>query len=321
MRPRSWTAVASACSKSCMRLLIAPPPRPFCLLHPIRYWQVLRREQAMRDWMDAWREELESLRAALAARQIAAYAQQVTTMFSGVVQDERAAIRALVERLRAAAAAIGCKHRAAVPESLSVDRAILPGSSYETIYADCIRGGLGRHAGRPDQAGRARTVPGRFPPDHAGTSGLGDGEAGRAFFDRVLTIDLDAVLTDPRYARHVPEPSQLLAGLWERAEPLVNTSGAILPPDWGIAELAALWLPGPESAHLYSPLLTSLGYHPHVTVGTATSVHLCRVIHGFTAPSMKLLKVYITSYDAEPNKRELHILDWIDRLPPLPEAE
>jgi hypothetical protein len=38
-------------------------------------------------------------------------------------------------------------------------------------------------------------------------------------------------------------------------------------------------------------------------------------------PKMTLLKVYVTSYDAEPDKTELHILDWIDQLPSLPKAE
>ena len=72
--------------------------------------------------------------------------------------------------------------------------------------------------------------------------------AGCSFFNRVLAMNMDSVLNDPRYNRYIAAPHDLLAALWERGDPLIDISGALLPAGWDTAELSALWLPGPESA-------------------------------------------------------------------------
>jgi hypothetical protein len=94
-----------------------------------------------------------------------------------------------------------------------------------------------------------------------------------------------------------------------------------LPAGWNVGEIAALWLSNPNSDQRLTAPLAAAGHHPRVNPGPPTSIHLARVTHGFTLPTLSLLGTYAPSYHSTQSKAELHILDWIDRLPPLPEVK
>lgn len=298
------------------------PPRPFWLRHPFQYWQVIRRERQQKTWLRGWGQELETLRQGLRRKQTAIHAHQAILALTKVVEMQRQEIRELIDKLQQAAAATGSTYRAAVPTPLAVDRSLLSRDCYETIYADCIS-----EAGLTD-ANDALTwlvVNDRFLAGFRRSTAeqlaTAMETAGRRFFDRVKTLDVDSVLRDPRFARSIPSPDDLVAGLWHQAEPLVDTSGALLPKSWNVGELSAIWLFSPNGSQFLTAPLAAASHYPRVNPGPPTSIHLARVIHGFTLDTLALLRVYVRSYNSTESKEELHILDWIDRLPPLPEAE
>jgi len=315
------------CRQRLKQVLDAPPDapvasRPFWLLHPVEYLRIIRQERQFNAHLAAWLRDLEMLRGLVTKKLVAVLTHRLLTTAAGIVEGDRKAIAALRARMAEAATAIGKKHREGMPRRLGVDRVLISPDSFETIYADRIR-----QAGPADLKDALKKL---VVEDHL-LAGFRNATAeqlaatiqaaGRRFFDGVKEMGLDSVLADSRYLRYISQPEDVFAGLWERADPLIDTNRAVLPDGWTIGEFSAIWLPNPNNPQVYGPSLAARGGSLHMNTGSATSIDLCRVIHGFTVPSMTLLRVYVTSYNAEPNKTELHILDWIDQLPSLPKAE
>ncbi len=327
MEQQQTDARIARCRQRLRQVLADPaeqpiPPRPFWLRHPLQYWQVIRQERRQETWLRGWEQELETLQQGVRRKQTVIYAHQVLLALTEVVEVQRREIDKLIGKLQQAAAATGSKYRAAVPTPLAVDSGLLPRESYEKIYADCIS-----EAGLTD-ASDALTrlvVNDRFLANFRGLTAeqlaTAMEGAGRKFFDRVKALDLDSVLSEPRFAGSIPSPENLVAGLWQRAEPLIDTSGALLPAGWNIGELSALWLSSPNSSQILTAPLATAGHHPRVNPGPPTSIHLARVAHGFTLDTLVLLRIYVRSYHSAESKEEFHILDWIDQLPTLPEID
>ena len=313
------------CRQRLKQMLDAPPdvpipPRPFGFYTPSSIFTEFRQEKQFNAHLDAWLRDLEALQG-LVKKMAAVLTHQTLTTAAGIVEADRKAIAGLRQRMAEAATAIGKKHHEGMPRRLGVNRVLISPECFEEIYADRIR-----QAGSSNlnDAVKKLVVEDRLLAgfrNATGRAACNHDSVGRTPFFSTASWKWGSIPFSAMVVTCDTSPSRrtFFAGLWERADPLIDTNRAVLPDGWTIGEFSAIWLPNPNNPQVYGPSLAARGGSLHMNIGSTTSIDLCRVIHGFTVPSMTLLRVYVTSYNAELNKTELHILDWIDRLPSLPE--
>jgi len=313
----------ASCRRRLQQILGAQPDRPlsappFWLFHPLSFLRTRRLQKERVATLRDWQETVDGLRTQAEKLQAVKCIHRVLELLAMIVMRERGDLCDLTKKLHQMASAIGTADRARVPKPRSVDRPIVSSDCFERIYASAID-----DAGLTDlnEALRRLVVDNRLLDGFRSASvaqlAARIEQEGRHFFDGVQQIGIDVLLGEGPYTRFVRSEGDAMAGLWELAEPLVDTGAAAMPEAWQPGELLAVWLPDPDHLVHYSPAQAAAQRNFHLNRGTPTSIHLCRVVHGFTMSSLARLKVYTPSYDALENKSDLHIVDWESDLPPL----
>ncbi|NOZ20017.1 MAG: hypothetical protein GXP25_02900, partial [Planctomycetes bacterium] len=250
------------------------PQPPSMLFHPIRYWRWAKERKRLRQWVVARQAELRSLADAIHEGRIASAVCRGLDVIAEAVEVEKQALQELLNKLRKAARSIGEYHRARVPQPLGVDTSLIPKSKYETIYADYIS----QTEPASLNAALQTLVTEKQLLDDWRRTPLDKLKqriefVGEGFFRQAKELTIESL-------RETPDFEGFMSQLEELAEPLIDTTGDLMPDRWRPGERRALWLPEPDHPGAYS---SSLATDQTLSVyqGSPYSIHLCRVVHGF----------------------------------------
>jgi hypothetical protein len=296
-----------------------PAPPWYNLVRRWQRWRDIRRARVgLAAWHKATCEHIDSYRELLVQKAIWEAAAQAYREFGSAAAAEQARLQRLIEELASVASVIAQKQRAEGPQALVVDRNILPSDAYEAFYrrltisrkCEVTRDTVAAILETEELLTGYREL----TADQIAARLMANAqERFQAIGDMTLSELLDTAGLTPRY---LALSAWLSHDLWDYAEPLTKLHHLARPDLEQLrAEFSALQVPDLESLACPPDPWPYGPNGPTVISGSDCSVHLCRVLQGFSLAALDELDLCREAYHALADRGPLHTVDKPHELP------
>jgi hypothetical protein len=286
----------------------------------LRRWLAIRRARAeLAAWYNATSRQVNRCRDLLQQRAIWDAVAQAFREFGGTAAAEQHCLQQLLGELESVPAMIQEQLQADGPEVLVVDHSILPARAYDDFYRRFAM----RCQCEVTRDAVMQLLEGELLSSYRGLTCAEIGGRLKAMgwpkFQAIEGMSLVELLDMAGLApRYLALEAWLSHDLWDYAEPLTKVHPRARPElDQLLAEFVALQVPDLESLACPPDRWPYGPSPPAVIRGSDCSVHLCRVLQGFSLASLDELGVCREAYQALSDRGGLHTEDSPDDLPSL----